>query len=330
MAYAPPATAEEPPPPRRRRGRKRRVALAIVIVLAVLAGVGYFSLNGRLQREEALPDYPGRIEDTPGTNWLIVGSDSREGLTAEDRKKLKTGKAAGKRTDSIMLLHSGEGGTTLMSIPRDSFVDIPGKGQNKINAAYAFGGPALLAQTVEKATGIYIDHFAEIGFGGFVGVVDAVGGVEICVKQRLKDPKAGLNLKKGCQELTGAQALGYVRTRQFANGDLDRIKNQREFFSALIDKATSPGTLLNPFRSVPLAWNSTGNFTVDEGSSLLDLGRMMWAMRGLTGGEGQTLSVPFGRFGSGAVGSYVVWDEAKSKALFEALRSDTPVPDGLK
>ncbi|MDX6739485.1 LCP family protein [Actinocorallia sp. A-T 12471] len=330
MVYAPTTTAEEPPPPRRRRGRKRKIGVAVLVVLAVLLGVGYVSLDGRLQKEEALPDYAGRIEDTPGTNWLIVGSDSREGLTSDDRKKLKTGKAEGKRTDSIMLLHYGDGGTTLVSIPRDSYVDIPGKGKNKINAAYAFGGPALLAQTVEKSTGIRIDHFAEIGFGGFVGVVDAVGGVDICVKKRLKDVKAGLNLKKGCQTLDGGQALGYVRTRQYANGDLERIKNQREFFSALIDKATSPGTLLNPFRSVPLAWNSTGNFTVDEDSSLLDLARMMWAMRGLTGGDGKTLSVPFGGFGSSAVGSYVTWDAAKSEALFEALRKDSPVPDGLK
>ncbi|MCD0448582.1 LCP family protein [Actinocorallia sp. API 0066] len=329
MVYAPPSTSEPPPGPPRRR-RKRHIALAVLVVLALLLGVGYFSLDGRLQREEALPDYAGRVEDTPGTNWLIVGSDSREGLTAEDRKKLRTGKAEGKRTDSIMLLHVGDNGTTLVSVPRDSYVNIPGKGMNKINAAYAFGGPALLARTVEEATGVHIDHFAEIGFGGFVGVVDAVGGVDICVKKRLRDPKAGLNLKKGCQTLDGAQALGYVRTRQFANGDLDRIKNQREFFAALIDKATSPGTLLNPFRSIPLAWNSTGNFTVDEGSSLLDLTRMMLAMRGLSGGDGRTLSVPFGRFGSGAVGSYVVWDETKSKALFEALRTDSPVPDGLK
>lgn len=332
MAYASPAAfpAHEEAP-RRRRRRGGRILLVILLVLLVGLVAGYFSLNGRLRHENALADYAGRVGDTPGTNWLIVGSDSREGLTGADRKRLKTGAAQGKRTDSIMLLHYGDGGTTLLSIPRDSYVAIPGHGQNKINAAYAIGGSALLVQTVEKATGIHIDHFAEIGFGGFVGVVDAVGGVHLCVKDPINDVKAGLNLKAGCQDLDGTQALGYVRTRKFANGDLERIKHQREFFAALIDKATSPATLLNPFRSVPLAWNSTGNFTVDEGDSLLDLGRMMLAMRGVSGGDGRTLSVPFGGFGSSAAaGSYVVWDKEKSEKLFSALRNDQPVPETVK
>ncbi|WP_232835626.1 LCP family protein [Actinocorallia populi] len=323
-----PAYDEEPPRRRRRPGRLLAMVLVVLLVGSVAA---YLSLDGRLRSEAALADYEGRPEDTPGTNWLIVGSDSREGLTGADRRKLRTGSAQGKRTDSIMLLHYGDGGTTLLSIPRDSYVAIPGYGENKINAAYALGGSDLLARTVEQATGIRVDHFAEIGFGGFVGVVDAVGGVDICVKKPIRDPKAGLDLKAGCQELSGAQALGYVRTRKYANGDLERIKNQRQFFSALIDKATSPATLFNPFRSVPLAWNSTGNFTVDEGDSLFDLGRMMLAMRDLSGGDGKTLSVPFGRFGSSAAaGSYVVWDKAKSEKLFTALRNDEPLPDGIE
>ncbi len=321
--------AHDEGPPRRRR-RPGRILAAVLAVLLAGSVVGYFSLDGRLRTEKALADYPGRVEDTPGTNWLIVGSDSREGLTKDDRRKLRTGRAQGKRTDSIMLLHYGDGGTTLLSIPRDSYVAIPGHGNNKINAAYANGGSDLLVQTVEQATGIRVDHFAEIGFGGFVGVVDAVGGVNICVKKPLKDPKAGLNLEAGCQDLDGAQALGYVRTRQYANGDLERIKNQRQFFSALIDKATSPATLFNPFRSIPLAWNSTGNFTVDEGDSLFDLARMMLAMRGLSSGDGKTLSVPFGNFGSGSIGSYVVWDKAKSEKLFTALRNDEPLPGDIK
>ncbi|MEO3784823.1 LCP family protein [Actinocorallia sp. B10E7] len=328
-------TAESPAydeePPRRRRRRPGRVLAVVLAVLLAGSVAGYLSLDGRLQREGALADYEGRVEDTPGTNWLIVGSDSRAGLTKDDRKKLRTGSAQGKRTDSIMLLHYGDGGTTLLSIPRDSYVAIPGHGNNKINAAYAIGGSDLLVRTVEQATGIRVDHFAEIGFGGFVGVVDAVGGVNICVKKPLKDPKAGLDLKAGCQDLNGAQALGYVRTRQYANGDLERIKNQRQFFAALIDKATSPATLLNPFRGIPLAWNSTGNFTVDEGDSLYDLARMMLAMRGLSGGDGTTLSVPFGSFGSsGSIGSYVVWDKAKSEKLFTALRNDEPLPGDIK
>lgn len=328
---APPTRTLVLEPKRPRRRRLWRIPAAVALVAVAASAIGYFALNQRLQHEDALSAYKGRIADTPGTNWLIVGSDSRAGLSKGDRNKLRTGNAAGKRTDSIMLLHYGDGGTTLLSIPRDSYVAIPGHGQNKINAAYAFGGSKLLVQTVEQNTGIRIDHFAEIGFGGFVGVVDAIGGVNICVKSPISDPKAGLNLKAGCQDLSGAEALGYVRTRKFAEGDLARIKHQREFFSALIDKATSPTTLINPFRSFPLAWNSTGNFTVDDGDSLYDLSRMMLAMRGVSGGDGTTLSVPFSGFGSSAAaGSFVRWDPVRSKQLFEAIKNDRPLPAGLK
>lgn len=325
----PPAARRPRPRPRRRRGGRVLAWLLAVMLIAVVGG--YFYLDSRLNRVEALWDYPGRPADTPGTNWLVVGSDSREGLDAEDRRRLRTGHAAGRRTDSMMLLHFGDGGTTLVSLPRDSYVPIPGHGSNKLNAAYAFGGPKLLVRTVEQATGIRIDHYAEIGLGGFVGVVDAVGGVEMCIKEPLRDPKAGLNLRPGCQTLDGAEALGFVRTRKFADGDLERVRNQRKFFAALMDKATSPGVLLNPFRSIPLALNSASNFTVDEGDHLVDLVRMMWAMRGLSGGDGLTTTVPVGGFGSSpGVGSYVRWDKAKSEALFKALREDEPIPSDAK
>ena len=109
-----------------------------------------------------------------------------------------------------------------------------------------------LSPIVEQATGLRIDHYAEIGFSGFVGAVDAVGGVELCVPQAIKDPKAALNIKAGCQELDGATALGYVRTRATAGSDFDRVERQRAFLSALVKKSTSPATLVNPFRMIPL------------------------------------------------------------------------------
>ncbi|WP_067482023.1 LCP family protein [Actinomadura hibisca] len=312
----------------RRRGRRwPKILLAVLAVLLLLIVGGYFYLDSRLKRESVLQDYPGRVPDTPGTNWLIVGSDSREGLTAADRKRMATGKAEGRRTDSMMLLHYGDGGTTLVSLPRDSYVPIPGRGSNKLNAAFAFGGPKLLVQTVERTTGVRIDHYAEIGFGGFVGVVDAIGGVEMCLKRPMKDPKAGLNLPAGCQELDGAKALGYVRTRAGGRADLDRVERQRQFFGALMKRSTSPGVLFNPFRSVPLAMNATSNFLVDENDHLLDLTRMMWAMRGVTGGDGVTTTVPIGGVGSSAAaGSYITWDRSKALQLFDALKNDRQVP----
>ncbi|GAA2103718.1 LCP family protein [Actinomadura alba] len=313
----------------RRRRRPGRVLLILLVVFVLLVVGGYFYLDSRLKRESAL-DYPGRPADTPGTNWLVVGSDSRAGLSRQQRSDFATGRAAGRRTDSMMLLHSGAGGTTLVSLPRDSYVPIPGHGSNKLNAAFAFGGPKLLTRTVEQATGIRIDHYAEIGFGGFVGIVDAIGGVEMCIKEPMRDSKAGLNLRPGCQTLTGGQALGYVRTRASARADLDRVDRQRQFFGALMKKSSSPGVLFNPFRSIPLALNSTGNFLVDDGDHLIDLARLMWSMRGVSGGDGVTTTVPIGGAGSSpAAGSYITWDRAKALQLFDALKNDTAVPKSV-
>lgn len=318
-------------PPRtvRRRRRWPKILGGVLVALLVLIVGGYFYLDSRLHRESVLTAYSGRPDDTPGTNWLVVGSDSREGLSKDQREKFATGNAAGRRTDSMMLLHYGSGGTTLLSLPRDLYLPIPGHGSNKLNAAFAFGGPKLLVRTVEQYTRIRIDHYAEIGFGGFVGVVDSVGGVRICIDKPLKDRKAGLNLKPGCQTLNGGQALGFVRTRAFANGDLQRVQNQRKFFAALMDKASSPGTLLNPFRSVPLALDVTSNFAVDDGDHLIDLARLMWAMRAVSGGDGTTTTVPIAGFGTvPGAGSVVRADPARSQALFKALRDDQKIPAG--
>ncbi|MFB4295851.1 LCP family protein [Actinomadura sp. NTSP31] len=325
----PDGPAGGPPARRRRRRRWPRILGVLAAVLVLLVVGGYFYLDSRLERESVLVDYAGRVGDTPGTNWLIVGSDSRKGLDKSAQKKLHTGYAAGRRTDSMMLMHYGAGGTSLVSLPRDSYVPIPGHGSNKLNAAFAFGGPKLLAQTVEKATGVHIDHYAEIGFNGFVGVVDAVGGVNICVKEDLKDPKAGIDLKAGCQNLKGSDALGYVRSRHYARADLERVEHQRQFFGALMKKASSPATLLNPFRSVPLALHSTSNFLVDDGDHLYDLARMMWAMRGVSNG-GVTTTVPVGGTGSSpSVGSYITWDRTKAAKLFGALKQGQPIPSDL-
>lgn len=310
-----------------RRRRWPKVLLVLVLLFGFAVVGGYFYLDSRLHRTEALSDYPGRPAAGPGTNWLIVGSDSRQGLTRQQQRSLATGFAAGGRTDTMLLLHIGAAGTTLISLPRDSYLPIPGHDPNKLNAAFAFGGPKLLVRTVEQATDVRIDHYAEIGFGGFVGVVDAIGGVRMCPGTAMKDPKAGLDLKPGCQTLNGAQALGYVRTRATPRADLDRVAHQREFFGALLSKATSLGVVLNPFQSVPLALHATDNFTVDQGDHLVDLMDLLWTMRGAGSGGGVTTTVPVGGFGSApGVGSYLRWDRAKASALFGAVRTDGKVP----
>ncbi|MBM7775212.1 LCP family protein required for cell wall assembly [Actinokineospora baliensis] len=316
-----------PPPPPRRRRRKGRIALiALAVVVALLGGLWIY-LENALNRVEALTDYEGRPAAGAGTNWLIVGSDSREELSAEDEARLATGDAKGKRTDTIMLMHLPDNGTkpTLVSLLRDSLVEIPGKGQNKLNAAFAFGGAPLLAKTVELSTGLRLDHYIEIGFGGFANVVDAVGGVEMCLAAPIDDPLAGINLPAGCQELDGANALGYVRTRKGPRADLDRVIRQREFIGALTDKATSFSTLVNPFRLFPLLSSAPDAVTLDEGDHLHNLPGLAFAMGA---GDGlTTTTVPFsGSKSVKGVGSAILWDKTKSAKLFEALRTDAEVP----
>ncbi|MGQ0841700.1 LCP family protein [Actinokineospora sp.] len=305
------------------------MALVVLLVIVALLAALWIYLESSLNRVAALGDYEGRPAAGAGTNWLIVGSDSRAGLTAEDEERLATGDAKGQRTDTIMLMHIPDNDTkpTLVSLLRDSYVDIPGKGKNKLNAAYAFGGPQLLAKTVELNTGLRLDHYMEIGFGGFADVVDAVGGVELCLAAPIEDPLAGINLPAGCQELDGAKALGYVRTRKGPRADLDRVIRQREFIGALTDKATSLGTILNPFKLFPLLGSAPDAITVDEGDHLHHLPSLAFAMGAAGSGGLTTTTVPMGGAQSvKGVGSVIVWDKAKAPRLFEALKTDAEVP----
>ncbi|GEL19133.1 LCP family protein [Pseudonocardia asaccharolytica] len=320
---APPPSARPPARPQRRPRRGRRIKIALVLLLVALIGFGVH-LDTNLQRTAALP--AESTASSKGTNWLIVGSDSREGLTADEQDRLATGNDAGQRTDTIMLLHTGSSGSVLVSIPRDSFVPIAGHGSGKINSAYSVGGPQLLVSTVEATTGLHVDHYAEIGFGGFVGAVDAVGGVDMCIPEPIKDPKAALNIKAGCQELDGATALGYVRTRATAGSDFDRVARQREFLSALISRSTSPATLLNPFRVVPLASAVTGTITIDDSDHIWNLAGLGFAMRGISGGDGIATTVPTGSTPTIGGASVVRWDKARASALFAALAVDQRPP----
>jgi len=318
--------------PWRPRLRVPRPSLIVLILLVVL--IGYPILLGltawtSLNRVDALaPAHKiADTADTPGRTYLVVGSDSRSDLTQAERKRLGTGSAAGQRTDTIMLLHvpSGGGPTVLISVPRDSYVSIPGRSQkNKINAAYAFGGAPLLVRTVEKATGLRIDDYVETGLGGFADIVDAIGGVRLCPKRNMNDKDAHINLKKGCQQMDGKTALGYARARKSdPRGDLGRVERQRETLAAIASKTLSPGTLLQPWRSFPAAKAGGGALTVDEGTSPLALARFVLAMRAVSGGNGLSLTVPIGNPNlSTNVGSAVQWDRTQALALFTALQKD--------
>ncbi len=307
------------------------LALFLVFVLAVagLVGTGFW-IDTNLHRIPALTDYDDRPAEGKGTTWLLVGSDSRQGLTPEQQAELGTGGDIGNgHTDTVMLVHVPAFGsstpTTMVSIPRDSYVEIPEYGSDKINTAFAVGGAPLLAQTVEQATGLRLDHYAEVEFDGFAALVDAVGGVTMCPPEPISDPLAAIDLPAGCQRLDGRNALGYVRTRATPRADLDRMVNQRQFMSELLRRTASPTVALNPLRWYSIAHAATNALTVDSGAHVWDLARLAWALRG----DITTTTVPIGEFTGSDSGSVVVWDENVAAELFAALKSDTPVPQDV-
>ncbi len=322
----PPRQPRRRPPRKRRWGRK--LGIAFLIILVVFGGM-WIWLDSSLNRVVALTDYPGRPAAGEGTNWLIVGSDSRADLSPEEQAELSTGAPTSKLTDTMMLMHIPDSDTkpTLVSLLRDSAVTIPGQeGEVKLNSVHAKGGPQLLVQTVETETGLRLDHYIEVGLGGFAGVVDAVGGVEMCLDEPINDPLAGINLPAGCQELNGAQALGYVRTRATPRADLDRVIHQREFIGALMDKVASPGTILNPFKLFPVMGSAPDAITVDEGDHLHHLPSLAFAMSGASDGSTVSTTVPMGGSKRIPSGSAIVWDPERSAVLFDALRTDKEVP----
>ncbi len=314
---APRKPRPEPPPsaPRRRRRWLRWVAIALCAWLVYLLVVPFWAWT-KVSTVDAFPN-GDRPAEQPGTTYLLVGSDSREGLSRADRRRLGTGGAAGQRTDTIMLLHVGSGPNLLMSIPRDSLVDIPDYGRTKINAAFAYGGPKLLVRTVEQNTGIRIDHYVEIGFGGFVGVVDAVGGIEICPTFDMVDPQANLDIEKGCQHADGVTALGFARSRKTdpQYGDITRAQHQREVVAAVGDKAISPWTFINPARYWRLNMAAAESLRVSEGTGPIDMARFALGMTRTTGDDGLTCTVPI-------VNLSVEWDPERSERMFGHIIAD--------
>ncbi|HYK30446.1 MAG TPA: LCP family protein [Streptosporangiaceae bacterium] len=311
------------------RPRPIALALAAIISLAIIGTViTYFYLDSQLTKKNVLVDYPGRPAQGQGTNWLITGSDSRQGLTNKQIRRFSTGFGiGGQRSDTIMVVHVPAGGhrPVLISIPRDSWVAIPGYGHAKINAAFAYGGPKLLAETVQNVTGLRIDHYMGIGFGGFVRVVDAIGGVRICLKTPLVDPNSGLHLSKGCHNLTGGHALGFVRSRHtFATQDLQRVQNQRLFLRALLRKLTSTGVILNPFKALPAASNAAGSLIVDNGTSLYQLVQVALALK-----HPITTTAPIATSTVIAGQDAILLDTTKLAELDKALNDGTAIPKGI-
>ena len=309
-----------------RHGRRIALIAGLVVLILVVALAGsYLYLDGKLNRSVALP---ASTVQSAGQNWLIAGSDTRQGLSRQQIDNLHVGFDLGTtNSDSLMLLHIGGGTPVLISIPRDSYVPIPGHGTNKINAALGFGGPTLLIQTIENVTGLNINHYMGIGFGGLDSVVNQVGGVRICLKTALHDSDSGANLPAGCQTLNGTQALAFVRDRHsFANEDLQREQDQRAFLKALLGKATSPSVYLNPFVALPFGSTAASSISVDQGTHLYNLISVALALRNpLTG----TVPIANANYPTANAGDTVLWNQSQALQMFNALKNNQPVPANL-
>ncbi len=309
--------AERPPtPPKKKRNGRKIFGFVLLAWIVFLVAVPVWAW-GKIGKVDAEPN-GARPAEQPGTTYLLVGSDSRRGLTKEEQKELTTGGDSGGRgrTDTIMLLHTGSGPTLLMSLPRDSLVDIKGYGRTKINAAYAFGGAPLLVHTIEQNTGIRVDDYVEVGFGGLVKVVDSLGGVEICPKTDLKDKDSGLDVKKGCQTADGKTALAYSRNRHsYATQDIQRVQSQREVLGSIAKTAKSPWTVLNPFRYMRVASGASGSLQIGDNVGPISLAKFALALSAAMGGEGLNCTVPLRDFA-------VTWDPERAPKMFNYIKAD--------
>jgi LCP family protein required for cell wall assembly len=211
-----------------------------------------------------------------------------------------------------------------MSIPRDTRVTVPGHGDNQlVNSAYAYGGPKLLTQTIEQTTGIRVDEYVEIGFGGFVDIVDAVGGITICPDQDINDPKAKLDVKKGCQPADGPTALGYARTRATAGSDFDRVQRQREVVGEIGHKVATPWSVLNPIRYWKINQAAPGAVAVGEGMNALQAMQFASAMTKTTGDSGSTCTLPssYSDIDGDGVNDVLI-DHERADQLFDLIIED--------
>ena len=321
-----------------------------VVALSAITWLGLGQISGQISRIDVFAGLSNRPEKVNSAlNYLVVGSDNREGLTKEQLKKLRVGGvkvAAGGRSDTMLLVHISKNrdAAYIVSLPRDTLVTIPehvgvdGKSQipardGKLNAAFAYGGAPLLIGTIEGMTQLKIDHYVEVSFAGFVGVVDALGGIQVCSKVAIDDPKSHLVMSAGSHVLDGVESLKYVRTRDFdGRGDIGRMERQQQFVSAVLRKATSTGVLLNPIKLANFYNATISTVKMDEGVDKNDLLTLAKQMRNLSSGNIRTLTVPLsdpnGRVPG--VGSVVVWDEVLAAELWTRIRDDAALVDKPK
>jgi LCP family protein required for cell wall assembly len=316
------------------------------LAISAISALAFGTVTASINKIDVFSGIDKRPEKkSTAMNYLLVGSDTREGLSKEELKALRVGSiatAAGKRSDTMLLVHISKARdkAVLISIPRDTFALIPehtsksGKlipaAYSKINSSFNWGGAPLLIQTVEEMTELKIDHYIEINFAGFARIVDSIGGVEVCTKKNINDPKSHLILEAGVHTLNGIESLKYVRTREFDGlGDLGRMQRQQAFMSAVLRKATSAGVLLNPITMASFINSSLSAVTTDSELKNSDLIALAKQIKSLSTSSVRTLTVPLSNLNyySNGVTSAVLWDPVLAPQLWTRLREDQAVVD---
>ena len=308
--------------------------------------MGLDQVTGSLEKVDAFSGLKARPKKaSTAVNYLLVGSDTREGLSWVELKALRVGStasAAGKRSDTMLLVHISKARdkAVIISLPRDTLVTIPARTTStgkiisatkaKLNAAFNWGDAPLLIEVIESMTNLRIDHYIEINFAGFAHMVDALGGIQVCSKVAIKDPNSHLVLSAGVHTLNGIESLKYVRTRDFDGmGDLGRMQRQQQFMSSVIRKATSSGVLLNPVKLVNFLNAALSTVKTDStlrSGDLLDLAKQL---RNLSSSKVRTLTVPLSNVNHNepGIGSTVIWDPILAPDLWMRLRQDKAVVD---
>jgi LCP family protein required for cell wall assembly len=307
------------------------VALALYVWSAAsIPRFGGGPAGAKTARGDAGSGIVGRCDER-SCNYLLLGSDDRTGLPAAEREAFGSTRdiGGGERSDTIILVHTrpGVGRAVILSFPRDLWVSIPGAGWGKINSAFAGGpqngGADRVARTVGRLTGMRINHVLYVNLAGFEGVVDAVGGIDMCFPTPLVDANAGLDLPAGCRHLTAAEALGVVRLRRHAPGECEnpdfwRIGRQQQFLRALLAKVLSPGELVHLPDVVRAA---SRNVVADEGLDPTDLAYLAGQLSGIETGEADFRAVP----GDWSSDLGAVRMDASAERLFRAIREDRPI-----
>lgn len=310
--------------------------LAVVLLLTAGGIVTLLSLQSHLAGQvdridgvfDGLDNRPERAGGAAAKsmNILVMGTDRRSGQQT-------TGSAAtaaewvpgAQRTDTIMVLHinAARDDATLISIPRDSWVNVPGHGFNKVNAAFSLAGPSLAVETIENLTGVRIDHLAVIDWEGFRALIDSVGGVTVTVPRTVEDTHNHVVWTKGKHQLNGQQALTYSRQRYgLTMGDIDRVKRQQAVLRSLMRASTSTIGSANPAAVYDLLDVLTQNISVDSEWEVGDMRSLLLDMRGVRAGDVNFLTAPVASFGREGAQSVVYLDRTENASMWEAVKED--------